>query len=1117
MAKSFEDKNRRGFASDLINIDWTPGFGMPICVAIISFLSNTIVPQQSQSRPDFPTCSTAPSTSNLPEQVFRKIKEVDQQSSTLTASGVQGFSARVLDRKEYKVGNDITVIQLIEIIKKPGQSLGLYLREGNGSDRLRGVFVSRFGENSELERGGDIMRPGDEILNVNNVEVTGMNIDEVVYILSIPRRLLLRTKYVKNRRDNVKRETERPVVMFQKSDDQNLQHHRDSTASASGASGILSRPTHTATTWLGKKVREQQQQQQKRQDSQRSSLPTTSGMGSVGMGIYPTLPNPHHPRPPFYQGAHHPMRVFDSTATGRPMIVPGGRDPSMATGESVIQTARIPPPRMHSVQANVFPSDPLAQSNRQMYPRHPAYSSATLGRTPIGSGIHRRPFTTVGAPSSSITGTDYASSAHSTIGIPSSSQNPPFDVTMRRTQPQQGIGSYVPPQPYGDSYKSNSLPRRRIQSAAAGTLPRSVKWRNDVVGPDGTSDSDQLTGECRLDDRITFPSPYSSTQPVPMPIGRSAFSDVESDYPYASRPQMRGRYALMNGGLGISTGGGRTIADIFSAQEYKNWAGDAMGGHRSRWMDSGRAGASVRSSSLPSKSILNAFDNTTGPQPPFIEPIPVSSFSSIPAAPPLSSNYPIGGSGTERADHILDRLHVSPLMNRRVPLRMAGPGFDVDRLSVNALFGILTVSIVEGKNLRVPDKVHSKQLYVVLEVNEVHRARTGISTPELNFRWDERFEIDVQNAVDAQFFVYSWHPQLRHRFCHKGSVRLMDAFFVDQLSGNRLFALNLEPRGQLFIKIGFADMIQSFRRSVNCNYNATFGVPLSAILQREPKETPIALNRLIQEIEDLCGAVERKNLLKKALDRDSRAADLSIAPVPDINLLTCLVKDFLRELPEPLVPQNVYAMLVDAASVILSSDKEGNQKLILRIVDCLATANKNTLMLLMDHLRNLLASEPHNGLNSLRLTTVFGPLIFCTAEQNCSSTTVGIGGTVPGTGGQGPGSTGYQSSVKVDPLNPQQAATALKLLLDFWPSRVNSSESSGSNTPPTNFKSSAGGPNPSTAGWSGGQQQHSSGHEQSAGTINTTAANVHCVTTAGGVGCSGSGAAVQQTSAESQC
>uniref|UniRef100_A0A8R1E4M1 Uncharacterized protein n=1 Tax=Caenorhabditis japonica TaxID=281687 RepID=A0A8R1E4M1_CAEJA len=180
-----------------------------------------------------------------------------------------------------------------------------------------------------------------------------------------------------------------------------------------------------------------------------------------------------------------------------------------------------------------------------------------------------------------------------------------------------------------DPSKSNSLPRRRLMTGG-----RNVKWRNDVVS---TSD---LCGD-ESDGAISAPE-YSS------PPSFSKLTQLQ-------------QFRLSNGSPG------RTVNDIFSAAEYRNWAGpyDPRGAYgplppgqrATRWSHTYGEQRAPRTASLPGRTILA---------------------QSLVGSPVLPRHPP--PVVQDRPSAVFDRYHVSPLMNRRAPLRAAGPGINVDRL-----------------------------------------------------------------------------------------------------------------------------------------------------------------------------------------------------------------------------------------------------------------------------------------------------------------------------------------------------------------------------------------------------------------------------------------------------
>jgi len=53
-----------------------------------------------------------------------------------------------------------------------------------------------------------------------------------------------------------------------------------------------------------------------------------------------------------------------------------------------------------------------------------------------------------------------------------------------------------------------------------------------------------------------------------------------------------------------------------------------------------------------------------------------------------------------------------------------------------------------------------------------------------------------------------------------------------------------------------------------------------------------------------------------------------------------VLKDFFRELPEPLLTNGLYQMLLDAMAVQIADDPHGNAVIMLGIIDCLPTIHQ---------------------------------------------------------------------------------------------------------------------------------------------------------------------------------
>ncbi|XP_018303702.1 rho GTPase-activating protein 100F [Mycetomoellerius zeteki] len=1088
--------------------------------------------------------------SGISTEIFKQIETVENDHDASTAAALEAverrgemvvrvIEPRQMGRQASEAAKKFIAMQdpkhpihFVEIIKRPGQTLGLYIREGNGVDRNDGVFISRIALETAVYNSG-CLKVGDEILAVNLVDVTHMSLDDVVIIMSIPRRLVLATRHGSHQPVSHSRQTEHkapPVVVIKRELNEDESDHTTSNHVRDGSS--------------------------RRRGDGREMLPSRSRLGLTGLGSsqdlgssngdlyynsrpeghwsYQPPPPPvitHQPKPsstqhfqpyergypktleslaekvhPFYTGPMMPSNGRRMSSGGMQSV--GGRLSGQTTQSTHYGygqhtgSGRIMPrsgsdqhlPRVDYTSITTPARHTLLRSSLKSGTSALRYNPR-YGQTDVTSAAQRQgqfgTLTRRHRPS-----LDYASDTEATcssspksayyyyrhnMNNPSQSSAVSHLATLSRSQIGQS----------SSGLRSNSLPR------SGRTLPQQPGLRSglstvasgliDQEDSDGALSAPELPSIRRDRGRIpSSPSVFTSDEYRAWlsrtPSTSALYEQIRAT---TSRPprytySAENIHAAVNQGEYGSYGTYRPLSTTLDRLSTRSASAQQVNL------------ANLRASTAISSTCHRG---TTNPRPASVASSARTSLAAQKAS--LTSSASQRATSVRRIRNLLD-LESTRSIPTPTPTRTQGqilldinpaeflkykiekpptvgtPSSTSSLLSslgeatggdlASGVSGLLSVHLLAGRGLRSTTTSSAattpstpsgqpnlascglRDLYCVLECDRVHKARTVVRTGDLMFDWDETFELDLVGNRQLDLLVYSWDPQYRHKLCYKGSVHLASLL---KESPEHQLAVKVEPRGTIYLKLRYTDAQQTFRRrglpviSLATRVAPLFGVDLDTVVSRETKtggvpggvstalamgvpNIPIIVWRCIEEVERrgldiigkyrLFGSATKKRILREAFERNARSVNLSPDNVPDINVITGVLKDYLRELPEPLFTKCLYQMMVDALAVCLPDDPQGNAKLMFSILDCLPKVNRCTLIYLLDHLAMVVSQC--NKMSPANLAVCFGPVLMLHSEEN------------------GP------------PLDFQQPIAVLKYLLEIWPVKsVRKTSSVGSTLP----------------------------------------------------------------------
>ncbi|XP_077390620.1 rho GTPase-activating protein SYDE2 [Festucalex cinctus] len=314
--------------------------------------------------------------------------------------------------------------------------------------------------------------------------------------------------------------------------------------------------------------------------------------------------------------------------------------------------------------------------------------------------------------------------------------------------------------------------------------------------------------------------------------------------------------------------------------------------------------------------------------------------------------------------------------------------------------GLMSLHFYGAEDLK-PPRIDSRDVYCAIQVDSVNKARTALLTCRTTFLgMDHTFNIELENAQHLKLVVFSWEPTpRRNRVCCHGTVVLPALFRVIR---SHQLAVKLEPRGLIYVKL---NLMEQWQNSLDGGPNGNrepqvFGVEAWRVVEREDTGllVPLLITKCIDEIEKrgcqvvglyrLCGSAAVKKELREAFERESYAVELCENTYPDINVITGVLKDYLRELPYPLITKQLYEAVLDSMATrplrmgaAGCENDHADSEHTVSLLDNLPEVERMTLRKLLDHLKLVASHQEVNKMTCQNLAVCFGPVLLSQRQE----------------------------------------------------------------------------------------------------------------------------------------